>query len=118
MDEGLIFTIDSDGSMTPTEIELLADALVGGCSIVKGSRNLAGARSDDITRFRKIGNNLLTSVSNKLCNGSRSMGCHLMIYTSQWDEQRLKQVLNVLLLAQKERVIYENTSFKLLNLTS
>jgi hypothetical protein len=68
--EGLIFTIDSDGSMAPSEIELLADALGGGCSIVKGSRNLSGAGSDDITRFRNIGNNLLTKVSNRLFDGS------------------------------------------------
>jgi glycosyltransferase involved in cell wall biosynthesis len=70
VDEGLIFTIDSDGSMTPSEIDLLADALIGGCSIVKGSRNLAGAGSDDITRFRNVGNNLLTKISNKLFDGS------------------------------------------------
>ena len=54
----------------------------------------------------------------EILKGFRSMGCHLIIYTSQWDEQRSKQVLDMLLLAQKERVIYENTSFKLFDLTS
>ena len=54
-------------------MRLLAGALLGGeCQVVKGSRNIDGAGSDDITKFRDMGNNFLTLMSNKLFGGQNT----------------------------------------------
>jgi len=60
------FMIDADGSMDPDELVLFAKELSSGCSIVKGSRFLESAGSDDITKFRQFGNNFLTKLANLL----------------------------------------------------
>jgi glycosyltransferase involved in cell wall biosynthesis len=62
----LTFMIDADGSMDPIELVEFAKDLTSGCAIVKGSRFLANAGSDDITKFRQFGNNALTRLANLL----------------------------------------------------
>jgi|LakMenEpi03Aug12_release.lakeMendotaPanAssembly.Ray.scaffolds.fasta_scaffold110005_2 glycosyltransferase involved in cell wall biosynthesis len=60
------FIIDADGSMDPSELKLFAEYLVQGVSIVKGSRFMTNAGSDDITKFRQFGNAFLTKLANLL----------------------------------------------------
>ena len=61
-----VFVLDTDGSMDPAELPLFAAALDGGAAAVKGSRNLSGAGSNDITKFRNLGNDFLTWLTNWL----------------------------------------------------
>ena len=60
------FIIDADGSMDPQELNLFAKYLSEGNAIVKGSRFLKDAGSDDITKFRQFGNYFLTQLANIL----------------------------------------------------
>ena len=64
--------MDTDGSMNPGELQLLAEALRSGASAAKGSRNLVGGGSDDITQFRNAGNDFLTWLTNRLYRASLS----------------------------------------------
>jgi glycosyltransferase involved in cell wall biosynthesis len=67
-----VFVMDTDGSMNPGELQLLAEALRSGASAAKGSRNLVGGGSDDITQFRNAGNDFLTWLTNRLYRASLS----------------------------------------------
>jgi glycosyltransferase involved in cell wall biosynthesis len=60
----IIITMDGDGSMDPDDIPEFVARLRGGYDFVKGSRELAGAGSDDFTRLRRAGNSGLTAVAN------------------------------------------------------
>ena len=61
----IIAIIDGDGSMDPAELSLYLDA-ISDSDIVKGSRYLAGAGSDDLTIIRSAGNKILTKIANIL----------------------------------------------------
>lgn len=65
-----IVGIDADGSQDPAEMGRLVAQLEGGFDYVKGSRVVAGGGSDDLTRFRRLGNWMLTKLTNVL-HGSR-----------------------------------------------
>ena len=67
-----VFVLDTDGSMDPSELRLFAEALESGASAAKGSRNSIGGGSDDITRFRNAGNDVLTWLTNLLYRASLS----------------------------------------------
>lgn len=60
----IIVTLDADGSMDCAEIAVFVQALASGADFAKGSRFLTGAGSDDITPVRRIGNTLLTILTN------------------------------------------------------
>lgn len=62
----IIATLDSDGSTDPQELRRFIEAIEAGADFAKGSRFLSGGGSDDITRFRKVGNWLLTRLVNLL----------------------------------------------------
>jgi glycosyltransferase involved in cell wall biosynthesis len=62
----IIVMLDADGSADPAEIPRFVEALEGGADFAKGSRNLAGGGSTDITRLRSWGNRALTAVVNML----------------------------------------------------
>jgi glycosyltransferase involved in cell wall biosynthesis len=62
----VIVMIDADGSTDPREIPLFVEALVGGAEFAKGSRFLPGGGSADLTRGRRIGNELLNLFVNLL----------------------------------------------------
>jgi glycosyltransferase involved in cell wall biosynthesis len=64
----IIAMVDADGSADPAEIPQFVDALLNGADFAKGSRFLEGGGSSDITRFRALGNRLLTGFFN-LCYG-------------------------------------------------
>src|SRR6202035_445658 len=60
----IIAMIDGDGSADPGEIPQFVSALLSGADFAKGSRFLEGGGSSDITRFRALGNRLLTGFFN------------------------------------------------------
>ena len=66
----IIVMFDADGSADPEEIPAFVRALVDGADVAKGSRFAAGGGSEDITRFRSLGNLFLNTVTNMLL-GSR-----------------------------------------------
>ncbi|HEV7951659.1 MAG TPA: glycosyltransferase family 2 protein, partial [Glaciihabitans sp.] len=55
-----------DGSADPAEIPAYVAALVGGADVAKGSRFCPGGGSEDITRFRQLGNHGLNFLTNVL----------------------------------------------------
>lgn len=60
----VIVTLDIDGSADPHEIPRFVEALTRGADLAKGSRFVPGGGSQDITRFRSMGNrglNILAS---------------------------------------------------------
>jgi glycosyltransferase involved in cell wall biosynthesis len=62
----IIIMLDADGSMDPAEITMFIDALASGYDFVKGSRQLPGAGSEDITWWRASGNRALGAAVNVL----------------------------------------------------
>jgi glycosyltransferase involved in cell wall biosynthesis len=66
----VIAMVDADGSADPGEIPRFVAALVDGADFAKGSRFSPGGGSSDITRLRKLGNSMLTSIFN-LCYGRK-----------------------------------------------
>jgi glycosyltransferase involved in cell wall biosynthesis len=62
----IIVMLDADGSADPGEIPRFVAALVGGADFAKGSRNLAGGGSADLTFVRRAGNRGLTTLVNVL----------------------------------------------------
>ena len=66
LDADVIVMIDADGSMAPEELPSFIDMLDSGADIVKGSRFLSHGNSDDFTAVRRIGNKILTGLTNFL----------------------------------------------------
>jgi len=64
IDGDIIVMIDGDGSMRPSEIPLLIDAITSGAELAKGSRFLPGGGSEDITFVRRFGNLLFLRLVN------------------------------------------------------
>lgn len=62
--------LDADGSADPGEIPRFVAALMDGADFAKGTRFAAGGGSADITRFRALGNRLLSGFVNA-CYGTR-----------------------------------------------
>ncbi len=60
----IIVMFDADGSADPAEIPRFVQALVDGADFAKGSRFCRGGGSDDITRFRSLGNHVLNVIAN------------------------------------------------------
>ena len=61
-----VIIIDADGSMNPEEITGFLEHLENGVDLVKGSRFLPGAFSEDMTLFRRLGNKFFISLVNLL----------------------------------------------------
>lgn len=72
----IIVTLDADGSMHPNEIVLLVGALLAGADFAKGSRFLQGGGTDDMSRFRMLGNWGLTQAVRLLYGGSFTDLCY------------------------------------------
>jgi hypothetical protein len=66
----IIAMLDADGSADPGEIPRFVEAVMAGADFAKGSRFLKGGGSSDITRFRALGNRLLTGFFNA-CYGRK-----------------------------------------------
>jgi glycosyltransferase involved in cell wall biosynthesis len=65
----IIAMVDADGSADPGEIPRFVEA-VAGADFAKGSRFINGGGSSDITRFRSLGNRILTGFFNA-CYGRK-----------------------------------------------
>jgi glycosyltransferase involved in cell wall biosynthesis len=61
----LVVIIDADGSMDLRELEGFLMQFPN-CGVAKGSRYLEGGGSSDLTRFRSLGNKILTGIANQL----------------------------------------------------
>lgn len=72
----IIVMIDADGSMVPEEAIVFVGALIAGADLVKGSRFLQGAGTDDMSTFRMLGNWGLTLMVRMLYGGSFSDLCY------------------------------------------
>lgn len=72
----IIIMLDADGSMAPEEAILFVGALMSGADLVKGSRFLQGAGSDDISISRLLGNWGLTQIVRWLYGCSFSDLCY------------------------------------------
>ena len=72
----IIVMLDADCSMDPQDIEHYVDAIMDGADLVKGSRNLPGGGSTDISRLRQLGNSSLLRITNLLYRTSFSELCY------------------------------------------
>ena len=72
----IVVMIDADGSTDPAEIPKFVGALVTGADFAKGSRFIQGGGSDDITRFRRLGNKALNGWVNILFDTQYSDLCY------------------------------------------
>jgi glycosyltransferase involved in cell wall biosynthesis len=59
-----VVVLDADGSMDPGEIDYYVSALDNGYDLVKGSRELPGSGSMDLTPLRRWGNHVLVATVN------------------------------------------------------
>jgi glycosyltransferase involved in cell wall biosynthesis len=59
-----VVVLDADGSMDPAEIDYYVTALESGYDLVKGSRELPGSGSMDLTPLRRWGNQVLVHAVN------------------------------------------------------
>ena len=66
LDGEVIVIMDADGSMSPEEVPLFVEAVRNGGHVIKGSRFLPSAGSEDLTALRRVGNMLLVGVLNLL----------------------------------------------------
>ncbi len=65
-DGEVIVMIDADRSMDPAEITRFLDRIDTGYDLVKGSRFMTGAGTDDMEAIRRWGNRVLRDVTNTL----------------------------------------------------
>lgn len=72
----IIVMIDADGSMIPEEAVVFVSTLIAGADLVKGSRFLQGAGTDDMSLFRMLGNWGLTQIVRLLYGGVFSDLCY------------------------------------------
>jgi glycosyltransferase involved in cell wall biosynthesis len=72
----IIVMLDADGSMVPEEAIVFVSALIAGADLVKGSRFLQGAGTDDMSLFRMLGNWALTTIVRVLYGGVSSDLCY------------------------------------------
>ena len=62
----IVITLDADGSTDPSEIPAFIGALIAGGDYVKGSRFVQGGGTEDMPRYRRIGNAVLVHIANLL----------------------------------------------------
>jgi glycosyltransferase involved in cell wall biosynthesis len=62
----IIVMLDADCSMDPAEIDLFVTLLRPDVDLVKGSRFMPGAGTSDITPLRRLGNDVLRALVNRL----------------------------------------------------
>lgn len=72
----ILVMIDADGSMDPREIPAMVAVLVSGADVVKGSRFLQGAGTDDMGVLRRSGNAGLRLLVRLLFGGRYSDLCY------------------------------------------
>jgi glycosyltransferase involved in cell wall biosynthesis len=80
----IVVMFDADGSADVDEISRFVEALVNGADFAKGSRFAPGGGSEDITRFRSIGNRFLNLAANSLLRTRYSDLCYG--YNAFWSD--------------------------------
>jgi glycosyltransferase involved in cell wall biosynthesis len=68
--------LDADGSTDPAEIPQFVQVLLSGFDFAKGTRFADGGGSEDITRFRKLGNRVLVALVNAIWGVSYTDLCY------------------------------------------
>lgn len=116
----IIVMLDADGSMAPEEAILFVGALLNGADLVKGSRRIQGAGSEDISLIRSLGNRGLTTLVRVLYRCTFSDLCygyiafwrrHLDQLRCDCDGFEIETLINVRAL-QKRLKIVEVPSFE------
>jgi glycosyltransferase involved in cell wall biosynthesis len=72
----IVVMLDADGSTDPAELPRFLEPLLDGADFAKGSRFLPGGGSTDITRLRRIGNDGLCAIVNRLFRTAYSDLCY------------------------------------------
>jgi glycosyltransferase involved in cell wall biosynthesis len=72
----VVVMLDADGSADPAEIPRFVDALRNGADVAKGSRFLPSGGSEDLSWVRRVGNEALAFVMNRLFGTSYSDLCY------------------------------------------
>jgi glycosyltransferase involved in cell wall biosynthesis len=86
----IIVALDADNSADPGEIRRFVRALQSGADYAKGSRFLSGGGSSDITPLRRLGNRVLTELTNRIHGTSYTDLCYG--YNAFW-KRRLVDVM-------------------------
>jgi glycosyltransferase involved in cell wall biosynthesis len=87
----IIVMLDADGSTDPMEIPAYVRPLLEGADFAKGSRFAEGGASVDITPLRKLGNDFLNAVVNRLYRTEYTDLCYG--YNAFW--KRVLPAINV-----------------------
>ncbi len=110
----IIVMLDADGSMAPEEAVMFLGALMSGADVVKGSRFIQGAGSDDISVFRTLGNWGLTQIVRLLYGCSFSDLCygyiafwarHVESLHCDCDGFEIESLINVRALKNKLKIV-------------
>jgi glycosyltransferase involved in cell wall biosynthesis len=72
----VLVLMDADGSMSPDEVPRFIEAIQNGADVAKGSRFLPGGGTYDMTRVRKFGNSVMTSMTNLLHSSKYTDICY------------------------------------------
>jgi glycosyltransferase involved in cell wall biosynthesis len=116
----IIVMLDADGSMVPEEAIVFVGVLMAGADLVKGSRFLQGAGTDDMSLFRMLGNWGLTLIVRLLYGGLFSDLCygymafwtkHLATLNCDCDGFEVETLINVRALKNRLKVV-EVASFE------
>jgi glycosyltransferase involved in cell wall biosynthesis len=116
----IIVMLDADGSMAPEEAIMFVGALMSGADLVKGSRFIQGAGSQDISVARRLGNWGLTQLVRLLYGCSFSDLCYgyVAFWTKYADSLRcdcdgfeIETLINVRALKSRLKVV-EVASFE------
>jgi glycosyltransferase involved in cell wall biosynthesis len=116
----IIVMLDADGSMAPEEAILFVGALMSGADLVKGSRFMQGAGSEDISVIRRLGNWGLTQLVRLLYGCSFSDLCygyvafwrkHVETLQCDCDGFEIETLINVRALKRRLK-IFEVASFE------
>ncbi|MER8758368.1 glycosyltransferase family 2 protein [Mesorhizobium sp. M0027] len=116
----IIVMLDADGSMVPEEAIVFVSALMAGADLVKGSRFLQGAGTNDMSLFRMLGNWGLTLMVRLLYGGLFSDLCygyiafwtkHVATLNCDCDGFEIETLINVRAL-KNHLIIVEVASFE------
>ncbi|MBK9100931.1 MAG: glycosyltransferase family 2 protein [Austwickia sp.] len=80
----IIVMFDADCSADPAEIPVFVEALINGADFAKGSRQMAGGGSEDLTFIRNAGNRGLTVLSNMMLGTRYTELCYG--YNAFWSD--------------------------------
>jgi glycosyltransferase involved in cell wall biosynthesis len=102
----IIIMFDADGSADPAEIPRFVDALLAGADFAKGTRFSDGGRSDDLTRFRAVGNSFLCLLANRMLRAKYTDLCYG--YNAFWTDilDSLELVDHRLVTADPNRMLW------------